>query len=403
MIPLSEAPVCFREFSAIQPGDSVVLTKTIREADVSAFAALSGDLNPLHMDGVFAGKTSFQRRVVHGMLVASYVSTMVGMQLPGPGALWTEQSFRWAAPVFLDDTIEFALRVTHKSEGTKSLVLELKARNQNGTLVMEGNGTAVMLEQHGTTGEGPLCERVVFVSGASRGIGAAIATHLALAGAAVAVNYQSNAIRAEEVSHRIIKAGGRCVPLKADVSDAESVQHAIARAGEAFGKSVDVLVNNAGAPHIPKTFAESTWDDMQRQLDVSLRGAFHCTQAVLPSMRERRSGRIVNIGSALLSSLPTPQWTAFLVAKAALKTFTKALASELSPLGIRINMVSPGMTETESVSVIPERLRKVQAMQAPTRRLAVEGDIAQAVTFLCGPGADNLTGIDLPVCGGMSV
>jgi acyl dehydratase len=128
------------DFDRIQPGDRAVIVKRFGEAEVAAFAALSGDYNPLHMESEFAEKTRFGRRVVHGMLVASYVSTLVGMQLPGVGALWMQQSFRWRKPVFLGDTVEIVLEVTQKSPGARLLAIRVSASNQDGTAVMDGEG-----------------------------------------------------------------------------------------------------------------------------------------------------------------------------------------------------------------------------------------------------------------------
>ena len=128
------------DFAAIQPGDRAAIVKRFGEEDVAAFAALSGDYNPLHMESEFAERTRFGRRVVHGMLVASYVSTLVGMRLPGAGALWMQQNFRWRNPVFLGDTVEFALEVTQKSPGARLLVFRISATNQNGQAVMDGDG-----------------------------------------------------------------------------------------------------------------------------------------------------------------------------------------------------------------------------------------------------------------------
>jgi 3-oxoacyl-[acyl-carrier protein] reductase len=117
-------------------------------------------------------------------------------------------------------------------------------------------------------------------------------------------------------------------------------------------------------------------------------------------MIQQKSGRIVNIGSILTWSVPPAQWSAFVVAKTALKALTRSLAAELGPSGVRVNMISPGTTETESTAAIPERLRKLQAMQTPLRRLATPEDIAQTALFLCGEASQFITGADIPVCGG---
>jgi 3-oxoacyl-[acyl-carrier protein] reductase len=120
-------------------------------------------------------------------------------------------------------------------------------------------------------------------------------------------------------------------------------------------------------------------------------------------MLEAQSGRIVNIGSIYAWNSPPANLTGYVIAKAALKAFTKSLAVELGPKGVRVNMVSPGMTETDLISDVPERLRKVQAMQTPLRRLATPDDVARAVAFLCSDAADFITGADIPVCGGVTL
>jgi acyl dehydratase len=134
------------DFSNIAIGDKAYLSKKVLLEDIEAFAALSGDYNPLHTDANFSQRTRFQRPVAHGMLVASYVSTLVGMHLPGPGALWAQQSFRWRAPVFVDDKVEISLVVTHKSEATRTLALKVTAVNQHSAVVMEGEGLVMVLE-----------------------------------------------------------------------------------------------------------------------------------------------------------------------------------------------------------------------------------------------------------------
>src|SRR5262249_4000187 len=162
----------------------------------------------LHMEEGFARETHFQRRVVHGMLVASYVSTLVGMRLPGPGALWTRQDFRWTSPVFLGDTLAITLEVMHKSEANRAVSISVKAVNQHGKVVMEGEGAVVLMEKRKPEQEPSLAERVAFVSGGGKGIGAAIATALAEAEAAVVINYLRDSEAAANLCHAIRSGGG---------------------------------------------------------------------------------------------------------------------------------------------------------------------------------------------------
>jgi 3-oxoacyl-[acyl-carrier protein] reductase len=388
-----------RDFESIQPGDTAVFTRVITEGDVDGFAGLSGDQNPLHMDSEFASKTHLRKRVVHGMLVASFVSTMIGMELPGAGSLWIEQSFRWRNPVYIGDRIQFTLRVTHKSVGSRILSLEITAMNQNGKTVMDGEGAVSMPETRKAGSEIPIEERLAFVSGASRGIGAATARALAAAGATVIVNYRTSAAEAEEVCHGIAATGGTALPMSADVTDPEAVAAAVASAAGRFGKVVDVLVNCAGGVVRPKAFAETSWEDVQQAFDLHLKGSFYCAKAVIPGMLQQKSGRIVNIGSILTWNVPPVHWTAFVMAKAALRAMTRSMAAELGPGGIRVNMISPGTTETSDAE-ISERLRKLQAMQTPLRRLAQVEDVARTAVFLCGEASQFITGADIPVSGG---
>lgn len=396
----SVAGLMATDFAKISVGDRASLKRTISEADVDAFARLSGDYNPLHMDTEFARTTHFQKRVVHGMVVAGYVSTLVGMHLPGPGALWAQQSFNWLQPVFIGDTLEVSIRVTHKSEGTRTISVEVDAVNQRGKTVMNGTGAVVLLEQREKEAmKGSISERVALVTGGSRGIGAATAAALARAGAAVAINYRLSKDAAESLSASLNAEGARTLAVEADVTDQASVAAALARAADQFGRPVDILVNNAITPASPQGFLATQWTDVQNLFDVQVRGAFQCAQSVLPKMIEQKSGYIVNVGSLTAPGNPAQQ-AALGIAKASMKALTRSLAAEFGPQGVRVNLVSPGMTETDSIADVPERLRKLQAMQTPLRRLCRPEDVAQTILFLCSGPGDFITGADIPVGGG---
>ncbi|MGH9771205.1 MAG: SDR family oxidoreductase [Candidatus Acidiferrales bacterium] len=393
----------FADFDKIQVGDESQVSKVITTQDLEAFAKLSGDYNPLHMDEEFAARTHFQRRVVHGMLLANYASAMVGMNCPGPGALWSQQNFRWPAPVFIGDQITMKLRVTQKSSGSRTIRIELTAVNQNGKVVMEGEGAVTALEERQRAAEASISERVAFVSGGARGIGSAIAAALAQAGAKVVVNYRSNTAAAEELCSAIQSKGGRALPMQADVTNPSSVSAAVEKACQEFNRPVDILVNSVGSLPEPRPFMQTTWDEIQSMIDVHVRGAFYCSQAVIPGMIDRKSGRIINIGSVFTRNTPPVNWSGFLLAKSAMQSLTRSLAAEFGPQGIRVNMVSPGLVETEAIAGLSERLRKVQAMQTPLRRLASPSEIAAVVLALCTSAGDFVTGAEIPVCGGFQM
>jgi 3-oxoacyl-[acyl-carrier protein] reductase len=392
-----------REIKGIEEGCTAQLVKKITAEDISAFADVSGDYNPLHLDAEYAKNTSFKKPVAHGMLLASLVSRLVGMQLPGAGALWTRQSFRWLLPVFAGDTIELTLRVTHISVGSSTITIEVNAVNQDGRLVMNGDGAVMLVEKREPKQGKSLGERVAFVSSALGDVGGAIASQLASAGASVAVSYADETSSANDIVASIVDQGGRAISVHANLTDPGSVSTAFGFLEREFGRPVDLLINNAAISFTPKPFSELGWQEVQELLEVSVRSAFCCSQRALPAMIEQKSGCIVNIGSVLTRQVPPPQWSAFVLAKSALAGLTRSLAAEFGPHGVRINMVSPGTTEADTTGGLPERLRKVQAMQTPLRRLVEPIDIAKTVVFLCSDAAEFITGADVPVCGGTSM
>lgn len=398
----------FASFDEIRIGDQVSLRRRIRASDVDAFAELSGDDNPLHLDESFAKRAHFQRRVAHGMLSAAYVSALVGTKLPGPGALWTQQSFEFLAPVFVGDEIEFGLEVRHKSSSTRTLVVEVWGRRSERETVLKGQGTIMILESSDSgkdaSGE-PVREtslggRTAVVTGSSRGIGAAIARALGAAGASVVVNFRTREEAARETADAITEAGGEAAIVGADVSIPADVDRLAAQAVERFGRPVSILVNNAAGPLVRESWDELRWENIDKGLRIQLQGAFRCSRAVSPGMVEAGFGRIVNIGSAVTWNVPPRGWTAYSVSKQALLALTRSMAVELGPKGINVNSVSPSMTPTDLVAEIPARTKKVLARQNPLRRLARPEDAANVVLMLCSAAGAYLNGTDIPVSGG---
>ncbi len=142
------------DFADWKVGDEVSLRKEFTSADIDAFARLSGDFNPLHLDDEFAQGTRLRRRIAHGMLSASYVSMLIGMQLPGPGALWLQQRFDFVGPIFIGDCVEFRVWVEHKSEATQTLVIRVEGKNQRRAVVLRGEGKVMVLAREKTAPAG---------------------------------------------------------------------------------------------------------------------------------------------------------------------------------------------------------------------------------------------------------
>lgn len=392
----------FLDFDALKVGDCRQLTKTITHEDIRKFVDLTGDDNPLHVDRKFANETAFKDIVVHGMLGASFISTVIGTQLPGPGALWVSQTLDFLLPVRLGDRLTVACTVLKKHERDRLLELETRIVNQHGQLVLQGQGKVKMLvarsAEHREKGAG--LSRVALVTGGAGGIGEAICRRLARDGFAVVLNYHGNRERAQSIVDDLTAQGGRATAVQADVSRAEDVEQLLAECRHHFGE-IGVLVNNASPRIVPKPLADTEWSDIQRHLDVQVKAAFLLTQRCAPQMQSRGAGRIVNITSQVIEGTPSLHWTGYAAAKAAVATLSRNLAAELGPHGITVNCVAPGMTETGLIGDIAEKHQMMIARQTPLRRLARPDDVAAAVAWLATDDACFVTGHTLDVNGGM--
>lgn len=240
-----------------------------------------------------------------------------------------------------------------------------------------------------------LANKVALVTGASRGIGAAIAKRLATDGASVAITYAKGAQDAARVIDEIVAAGGEAVAIQADATDAAAVQSAVEEVISTFGK-LDILVNNAGTA-IPKPFEETTLDEIDRVIDLNVRGVLIATRAALEHLPE--GGRIISIGSCVGERAVTPGLVAYSATKGAVKMFTQGLAREVGPRGITVNNIQPGPIDTDLNPATDEWAEPQLANTALNRYGRVE-DIAPIVAFIAGPEAGYITGASLTVDGG---
>lgn len=251
---------------------------------------------------------------------------------------------------------------------------------------------------------GVLEGKVALVTGASRGVGAAIARSLADEGAAVVVNYLKSEERAEGVVRDIRENGAEALCHRADVTDQGAVQEMVRAARDAFGP-VSILVNNALPdyrfdPIARKDFASICWKDYLHQLGA-LQGALYCSQAVVPQMIESGSGKIVSILSNLINN-PVVAYHDYTTAKSAFLGFSRNLASELGPHNITVNMVAGGLVdETDASAPTTEEVRTLVASSTPLRRLATPKDLGQAVLMFVSPWSDFVTGQYITCDGGL--
>ena len=241
-----------------------------------------------------------------------------------------------------------------------------------------------------------LRDRVAFVTGASRGIGRAVAVRLAAAGVAVAACAREDHVRG--VVDEIVAAGGRAEALSADVTSADSLKAAVRATLDRFGR-IDILVNNAGIARdqlLMRMKAEE-WDAV---IATNLTAVFTCTQAVLRPMLRQRWGRVINVGS-VVGQTGNPGQANYAASKAGLIGFSKALAHEVAARGITVNVVAPGFIETDMTAALGEGAREALAARIPAGRLGRPEDVAAAVCYLAADEASYITGQVIGVNGGM--
>lgn len=240
--------------------------------------------------------------------------------------------------------------------------------------------------------------KTALVTGASRGIGRAVALRLAEEGARVAINYAGNVKAAEEVKAAIEAAGGTAMLCRADIADSAAVEAMVDSVVKAFG-AIDILVNNAGITR-DTLLMRMKDEDFEKVLDTNLKGVFYCTKAVSKLMMKKRAGRIVNMAS-VVGLVGNAGQTNYAAAKAGVIGFSKSAAKELASRGITVNVVAPGFIGTDMTAGLSEAVKEKALADIPLGKMGEPKDVANAVLFLASDQASYITGQVVNVDGGM--
>lgn len=243
--------------------------------------------------------------------------------------------------------------------------------------------------------------KVAIITGASRGIGAAIAKLLADQGTKVVINYANNTKAAQEVVESISAKGGEAIAIQADVRKQDEMESLVNETILQFGK-IDVLVNNAAIHFTMKPFSDMEWSEFRPKLEEEIKAAFIAAKSVLPIMKEQKYGKLVFISSSL-GHQPMPNFIAHGTAKGALNSFVKYLAQELGSYNITANTVAPGMVETDATKHTPAEQKEQVSMFTPLGRIANPEDVANTVLYFASDQSAFVTGTYAPVSGGMEM
>lgn len=390
-----------KKYQDINIGDKESLQHKITKEDIEKFVQLTGDDNRLHVDEKFAKTTAFKKPVVHGMLGASFISTVIGTKLPGDGALWFSQSLEFLLPVRIGDELTVVAEVIKKNDKENIIELKTDIINQNRQIVTKGIAKVKIIEQQLEQElilETNTIIKTALVIGGTGGIGEATCKLLSKDGYNVIIHCNKNREKAEEIKAEIEKNGRSAAIISGNILQQKSVEEIVVKALRCYGQ-IDILVNSA-ATIIPNIkFSNLVWSDYLQQLELNIKSTFELIKALAPGMIEKGYGKIINIGS-FAAEKPNADWSHYITAKSALIGLTRSLAFELAPKGIRINMVTPSLINTELTADVPEKIKLLTAAQTPLRKLAVTVDVAGAISFLASEKSDFITGENIRINGG---
>ena len=406
---------------AFNLGDSYRDKFVVTDDVVNKFADFSSDFNPIHLDLNYAKSRGYSRQVAHGVIQLSHLSKMIGMDFPGPGSIWINQTVDWLLPVLVGDTIEIVLTIISRSSSAKILTLSVEIFNENNKKVMEGESQVKITEnlssqindeinkpidfglsqdskeylsnKHNST------KRVALITGASRGIGEAIARRLSYDGFSVAINYRNDVKSAKTIVDNIISSGGDAIAVQADITSRSDIVRMSKKIFSKWGRC-DIVIHGASPPiQLIKT-EEVKYEDIGLYLNTYLKGAVLLVENFSKSMIQNKFGRFVFLGSSVLYGAPPQGMAAYVTAKEALWGYTKSVATDMAHYGITSNMVSPSLTITDLTSEISARVKEVEAMKSPVRRLVTAEDTAYHVAHLCANYSGYINGINLPITSG---
>jgi 3-oxoacyl-[acyl-carrier protein] reductase len=376
-------------------GDQRAIVHTFSENEVVAFADLTGDRNPLHVDESFARGTAAGGRVVHGMLAASLVSTLIGERLPGAGALWHAFNVNWRRMIRIGDTLRIEARVTAVQAATRSLELAICGVHVNsGETCLDGTAKVMIMAEQPTIERSTLAGKRALVTGASGEVGQAICRQLAADGCSL-VMWGRNGDRLRQVADSLGAAASSSHNV--ELGDTGAIDSAL---DNVLGHGpVDILVHAASAPLGYLEFgADGYRAELRSHWAISAAAFGQIAERLLPRMPA--GGAIVAVLTQAILDAPPAKMSAYVSGKLAAWGLVKSIAAEFGPKGIRCNALSPGLINSPLTRDLPVRVKQVEAAANPLRRLCTAQDVADAVAYLCGPRADFINGANLPVGGG---
>ena len=379
-------------------GTKAQLEHTITEADIEKFVNLTGDNNKIHVNKTYAAKTSFKKPVAHGMLGASFISTIIGTKIPGDGALWYSQTLDFILPVRVGDKLTITAEIIEKISRLNAIKLETKVFNQKKQIVIDGIAKVKVIEQEQpkeTTNSIVSSKNCVLVIGASGGIGSETALELAQKGYDLLLHYNSNKTQVLDLQLKLSKLKIEVHIIQANLLDEKSISDFINQV-KRYSSNLVGFVNATTSSLSAINLKDLEWSDFNKHININIKANFLLIKLLLPIFKDKKYGKFVLVSTQAVNT-PNSDWLPYISAKSGMEGFCRSISLELAKSGICINMVSPGMTDTDLISDIPAKTRLLNAARTPLKRLASTKDVAKAISFLIGNDSDFITGETLRV------
>ena len=303
-------------------------------------------------------------------------------------------------PVRVGDVLRITAEVIKKINRTKTIELQTTIYNQYKQKVTTGIAKVKLVEE-----DSPIAiekkkkeKSVALIIGATGGIGSAVCFQLAKDGFDIVIHYFNNKAKADKLKKQLVKQDTKAVVVSGNIVSLSSVQEIKENALRAFS-NISVIVNCSTIPVAAVKFSKLEWEDIQSHYDANIKGSFNLLHTFVPDWEKKSFGKFIAL-TTLYTEQPKTELLGYITGKTALNGFIKALAFELAPKGIRLNLVSPGMVDTSLIADVPEKVRLLSAAQTPLRILATAEDVAGAISFLASDKSNYLIGETIRVNGG---
>ena len=389
-----------KSFNTLKVGDKAEIHHKITSEDVELFVNLTGDNNKIHTNQAYAENTPSKKIVVHGMLGASFISTVIGTKLPGNGAIWCSQNLEFLRPVRINDIIDVRVCVEKKIITTQQIILKTEIFNQHKQLVTTGTAKVkIPKERISKTKTVKQNNRnKALILGSTGSVGSAVAKTLANNGYDLILHYNKNKKRAQQLKTKLEKTGIRVVLTSGDVTK-ESDVLLIKEGSQKLNSFIPNVINCSTIPIYDLKFEDVEWTIIQNYLDSEVKANFLLIKSFINDWKKHKYGNFITI-SSIYTDDPPKALLGYVTGKSGLNGMVKAAAKELAAYGIRLNLVSPSMIESSLTADVPEKAKLIAAAMNPQKRLAKEEDVANVISFLCEEKSNFLNGETIRVNGG---